>query len=410
MNETSEPERSSWLNRNVLGMGATSFLADAGYETATAALPGFLAALGAPTFSLGLIEGVADAVSSFVKLGAGWWGDRIGRRKPIVTVGYVLSGLGGVFFALALAWPMVLLGRVAAWFGKGIRGPLRNALLAESIPAAHRGKAFGFHRAGDTLGAILGPLLGAALLAWLAPTAAGDATAPFRTLFWLTLVPGLGAGLAFALLVQEKERIADPKIRFWSSLQALPAGFRRYLVGVGIFGAGDFAPSLFILAATALLEPVHGLADAAALAALLYALRNGVYAAACYPAGAVSDRYGRRGLLLAGYVLGGGVMLGFAALFAARAAHLPLLAGLFALSGVFIAVEDSLEGALTADLVPEERLRGTAFGVLATVNGVGDFLSSVLVGLLWTWAGYEAGFLYAAGLMLLGAFCLHRVR
>ena len=150
----------SWLNRNVLGMGLTSLLCDAGHEMATAVLAGFLAVIGAPVYSLGIIEGMADALSSFVKLGAGWWSDRLGHRKAITTAGYALTGSAFLLFALAASWPLVLVGRVVAWFGRGIRGPSRNAMLAESVAPADRGKAFGFHRAADTLGAIHRPVGG----------------------------------------------------------------------------------------------------------------------------------------------------------------------------------------------------------------------------------------------------------
>src|SRR5436190_19437667 len=128
-----------WLNRNVMGMGVTSLLSDLGHETATSVLAGFLAALGAPAYALGIIEGLADALSSFVKLGAGWWGDRLGHRKAIVTTGYALTGSAMGLFAFAAGWPLVLVGRVLAWFGRGIRGPLRDAILAESVAARDRG-------------------------------------------------------------------------------------------------------------------------------------------------------------------------------------------------------------------------------------------------------------------------------
>ncbi len=132
-----------WLNRNVFGMGLTSLLCDAGHEMATAVLAGFLTVIGAPVFSLGIIEGVADAMSSFVKLGAGWWSDRIGHRKAIATAGYALTGGAFVLFAVAVSWPLVLVGRIIAWFGRGIRGPLRDVMLAESVVPGDRGKAFG---------------------------------------------------------------------------------------------------------------------------------------------------------------------------------------------------------------------------------------------------------------------------
>lgn len=408
------PPPGRWLNPAVLGMGLTSFLADASYETVSAVLPGFLGALRlpAPSLVLGLVDGIADAVSSFVKLGAGWWSDRLGHRKAIVVAGYALSGSAmGLLFAVAVGWPLILTGRVLAWLGRGIRKPLREAILAEAIAPEDRGKAFGFHRAGDTLGAILGPLLGAGILAMFAPEAAADPTASYRLIFWLTLIPGIGSALAFALLIRERRKAANPKIKLWTSIQALPNGFRRYLVGVGVFGAGDFAHTLLILAATAALTEPYGARQAAAMGAILYAVRNIFAAAAAYPVGHLSDHLGRRGLLIGGYALGGLVMAGFAAVFAADLATLPILAVLFALAGVYVAVEDSLEGAMTADLIPDLAMRGTAYGVIATVNGLGDLVSSAAVGGLWaTTAGYPAGFLFSAMLMLAGAAALARVR
>ncbi|MHB1037280.1 MAG: MFS transporter [Pirellulales bacterium] len=398
-----------WLNRNVVGMGVTSFLGDAGHEMATAVLAGFLAVIGAPVYSLGIIEGVSDALSSFVKLGAGWWSDRLGHRKAITTVGYALTGGAMALFAAAVSWPLVLVGRIIAWFGRGIRGPLRDAMLAESIAPGDRGKAFGFHRAADTLGAIIGPLMAAGLMFLFQPYASENPSIPFRIIFLLTLVPGLGSAVAFALIVKEKRRPANHGIKFWASVRALPTNFRRFLVGVGVFGAGDFSHTLLILAATQLLTGSYSAVTAAQIAALLYALRNVFYTAASYPTGALSDRFSRRGILLLGYVLGAFVMVGFAIAFFTNTNSILWLSVLFALAGVYIAVEDSLEGVLTADLVPDESIRGTAYGVMGTVNGVGDFLSSVIVGLLWSFSPV-AGFGYAAVAMLLGAVLLQRVR
>jgi MFS family permease len=169
--------RGRWLNRNVAGMTLTSFCADAGYEMIIAVLPGFLTAIGVAAAALGWIEGAADALSSFLKLGVGWYSDRIGRRKPVVTFGYFLSGAAMSVFALATSWPLVLAGRLAAWFGKGIRGPLRDAMLSDSTTPETRGRVFGLHRAGDTLGAVLGPLIGVWLLGRLPRP---DPSSPFR--------------------------------------------------------------------------------------------------------------------------------------------------------------------------------------------------------------------------------------
>ena len=402
------PPVERWLNRNVVGMGVTSFLSDAGHEAATAVLPAFLSTIGAPPVALGTIEGVSDASASFVKLGAGWVSDRIGHRKSLTVGGYFLTGVAIASFALATSWPMVLLGRLIGWLGRGIRGPLRDAMLAESVAPTDRGKAFGFHRAGDTLGAIVGPLIAVGLLAVLQPMEV-DPSGPFRIVFLLTLIPGIGATLAFAIMVTERRRAPQREMRFWATVRALPGSYRRFLVGVGVFGAGDYAHTLLILAATQLLTPVYGLVPAAQIAALLYVAHNVLYAGASFPIGALSDRIGRRGLLVAGYLLAAVVSVGFVVAFVLPLASIGYLLLLFVLAGTYIAAEDSLEGALTADFVGQE-VRGTAYGVMGTVNGVGDLVASVVVGLLWTVVSPAAGFAYAAVAMIIGALLLQRVR
>lgn len=396
--------RRRWLNRNIVGMGLTSFLSDAGHEMATAVLPSFLATIGVSAAALGAIEGVADAVASFAKLGSGWWSDRLGHRKPITVGGYALTGLAKGLFAFAAGWPLVLTGRVMGWFGRGVRGALRDAMLAESVAPADVGKAFGFHRAGDTLGAIIGPLLGVAALGLLHDRFA-DPAAPFRVVFLLTLVPGLGSALAFALMVREHRRPPNQGLTFWGSIRGLPRSYRRFLAGVLIFGLADFAPTLLILRATDLLSPEHGIAHAAQLAALLYTVRNVFYAAASFPIGSLADRLGRRALLAGGYVLAAVTFAGFMH----ATADLRYLTLLFAAAGVFIAIEDALEAAVAAELLPAET-RGLGYGVLGSVNGVGDLCSSLIVGLLWTHVSVAAGLLYAVALSLLGAVVLLRIR
>lgn len=405
----SPPARAAWLNRNVIGMGVTSLLSDAGHEMATAVLPGFLTVIGAPAAALGAIEGVSDAVSSFVKLGAGWYSDRLGHRKGITVAGYLLTGLATGLFALAVVWPIVLVARTIAWFGRGIRGPLRDAMLADSVEAAQRGKAFGFHRAGDTLGAVIGPLLAVGVLSVLSHHSLASPAAPFRYVFLLTLIPGVGAAVTFALLVTERRRAAQPAMRFWATLRALPRPYFRLLAGVGLFGMGDFAPTFLILAATLLLAPAFGVARAAEFAALLYVLRNVTYAGASYPIGALSDRLGRRRLLAAGYAVGALVAIAFGAAFALRITSGGYLALLFALAGVYIAAEDALEGAITADFV-ESATRGTGYGVMAAVNGAGDLSASLVVGVLWSAVGPAVAFAYAAALMVAGAVLLLTLR
>lgn len=407
MNET--PVNRSWLNRNVIGMGITSFLSDASHEMATAVLPGFLAVIGAPPSALGLIEGVSDAVASFVKLWGGWISDSLGHRKTLATVGYFLTGLAMALFAFAATWLLVLVGRVVGWFGRGFRGPIRDAMLADSVDPAVRGKAFGFHRFGDTLGAIVGPLLGVWLLEIWQPRVLFDPSAPFRNIFLITLIPGILSALVFALMTVEKHRAANHQLKFWGTIRSLPYNFRRFLLGVGTFGLGDFAPTLLILAATQLLNPEYGITRAAQFAGLMYVARNITYALASFPIGAMSDRMSRIMLLALGYFLAVLTIGGFALAFLLGWISLPYLFLLFALAGVFIAAEDTLESAITADFIPTE-IRGIGMGVLGTVNGIGDFGASVIVGLLWTAVSPVAAFSFAALVMLVGAVVLFRVR
>jgi MFS family permease len=401
---------SSWFNRTVIGAGVTSFLADVGYESATAILPNFLLLLGLPpdvaARAIGAIEGVADLLSNAGKLAIGWYSDRIGKRKAFVVAGYALTGSAFALCALAIGWPLVMAAKSLAWIGKGIRGPLRNAILADAVDEAHRGKAFGFHRAGDTLGAILGPLLAFALIRyWLPASWFNSPDESYRLVFLLTLIPGLGATLAFALLIREQRFNPKPGLRLGASVRMLPAGFRKYLVGVGIFGLGDFSHALLILAATLLLTPGQGEEDAAAIAMTLYAGKNACGALAAFPAGWLGDRFGHRPVLVGGYAIGVVTMAGFALLFVMQSASIAGLAVLFAGAGIYLAVEEALEPAMSADLAPDSAVRGTAFGVLATVNGIGDFIASVGVGSLFALGG-QVAFGTAAAIMLVGTLWL----
>jgi MFS family permease len=224
---------------------------------------------------------------------------------------------------------------------------------------------------------------------------------PYRVVFLFTLIPGLGAALAFALLIREKRFTPKPGLRLGASVRLLPPGFRRYLAPVFVFGLGDFSHALLILAAAILLTPVYGLQQAAVVAGLLYAVKNAAGAAAAFPAGAIGDRLGHRRVLVAGYALGVVTMVGFGVLFVTETRSVSWLAVLFVLAGVYVAIEEALEPAMTADLVPDKSIRGTAMAVLATVNGVGDFVASVGVGALFALAP-AAGFAAAAGLMLVG--------
>jgi MFS family permease len=387
-----------WLNRNVQGMTLTSLLSDACYEMVLAVLPGFLPVIHVAAAALGWIEGFSDAFSSSLKLFSGWYSDKIGQRKWMVVLGYFFTGTGLSLFAFAGSWIPLLLGRMVSWFGKGIRGTLRDAMLSESCSADDRGKVFGFHRAGDTVGAIIGPLAGVILLSLL-PASTPDI--PFRTIFRLSLIPGLAAPLVFALMVRETLRQPRPNMKLGASIRELPASFRRFLASVGVFGSGDFSPTLLTLAATTLLRPAHGAIRAAELAAILYVIRNIVSAASAFPVGALADRVPKMPMLACSYLGSAIVAAATAALFPHGSATFPMLAAVFALSGIASAAKDTLEGALPPDLTdPAER--GTAYGTLGAVNGVGDLIASALVGTLWTFVSPLSGFATAAFLMAAG--------
>ena len=386
--------RVRWLNRTVLGIGIASFFSDLGHETATAILPMFLASIGAAPFALGVIEGVSDAIASFSKLGAGWYSDRLRSRKPLAVSGYFLTGAGMASFAFATAWFHALAGRTIGWFGRGIRGPVRDSIMADAIPPGASGRAFGFDRALDTLGAVLGPL--AAL--WLV------AFTSYRTIFLLTIIPGMLAALSFAFIVKEKRRDDIQAKSFSISLNQMPHEFRRFLVAVGIFGMGDFAHTLLILRSMQILSRAD-YPNPAQLAVTLYIIHNIVYAVASYPVGALGDKIGKRPLLALGYGLSALMCIGFVL----EVSSFWFLAVLFTIGGIFIAIEDALERALAADMLPREN-RGMGFGVLATVNGVGDFISSMLVGFLWTEFSPTSGFLYAGALSLAGMILMLRLK
>ncbi len=385
----------AWLNRTVLGIGLASLFSDWSHEIATAALPAFLASLGIAAAWLGIIEGVSDGVASFAKMASGYYTDGLRRRKPIAVAGYVMTALGTASFALATnAWH-VLLARSSAWLGRGVRTPVRKALLAGSVPREAYGRAFGLERAMDTIGAIVGPLSALLIL---------QATQHnYRTLFAWTLLPGLLAAAVIAFLVQERERVPVAHISFGERLRALPVRYRKFLGGVALFGAGDFAHSMLILLAAQKLAPSLGAARAASLAVGLYVLHNVFYAVFSLVAGWLADRIPKNLLLAGGYALAGGMALAIILL----PASIATMAAVFVVGGVYIAIEETLEDSMCAELVDEAH-HGIAFGVLATVNGVGDLISSIVVGVLWTSFGTQVAFSYSAVLFFAGAFLIAR--
>jgi MFS family permease len=353
--------------------------------------------LGVAAAWLGIIEGVSDGLSSFAKLGSGFYTDGLPRRKPIAFAGYLVTALATAALGLATTAWHVLIARAAAWLGRGVRTPVRKALLAAAVDHSVYGRAFGFERAMDTVGAIVGPLTAL----WLLAVFPGK----YHIVFAMTLLPGIAAAALIGLVVQEKSRAPVPHVSFGERLGLLPRVYRRLLLAVGIFGAGAFAHTLLILWAAQRLTPMLGAPGAASAAVALYVLHNIFYAAFSFVGGLLADHFPKNLLLASGY--------GLAALMALGIMFLPanfwLLALVFMLGGVQVAFEETLEDSFCAELV-EPAQHGMAFGVLATVNGAGDFLSSVIVGLLWSAFGPTLAFGYSALLFTAGAVLVARIR
>jgi len=398
MNDDSPSKSASWLNRTTLGIGLTSLFSDWCHEIATAILPAFLASLGAGAGWLGIIEGTADGLSSFSKLAAGHYTDRLTHRKPLVQLGYAITTLATGALALATnAWH-VLIARTTAWLGRGIRTPGRKALLAAAVTPETYGRAFGFERMMDTVGAIVAPVTAL----WLLQITSHNY---HRVLTW-TLVPGFICVLTVTLLVHETPKPRPASESFWFGLRQLPSSFRKFLLAVGIFGLGDFSHTLLILFATQALTPAHGSAAAASIAVGLYLLHNVFYATFAYLGGWLSDHVPqRRAVLAAGFA----IAVVMAVILMTGPKTIPLLAAVFALAGIVVGVVEALEDSLAAELVSHAQ-HGMAFGTLAAVNAVGDFASSATIGLLWSAASPSAAFGFSAALFVLGILLVLRIR
>jgi MFS family permease len=360
--------KTDWMNRTILGIGLASLCSDVGHEMATTAMPALLATVGASAAVLGLIEGIADGVSSYAKLVSGLYSDRLSRRKPLAIVGYFMTAAGMAGFSLATHWWHVLVGRIVGWLGRGARTPVRNVLLAEATTPDSYGRAFGFERAMDSLGAIIGPSLALLLVGVVG----------LRWTFALTLIPGIAAALVILLLVREKDHTPQPHIRLWAGMKSLPRGFRLFLFGVGIAGLGDYSNTLLILWATQAFTASYGIEDAVTYAMLFYVAYNVIYTSSCYVSGMLADRISKKWLLAGGYAL---------AAVPAAALLIPgdsfvKFAVVFGFAGLYMGVWETVESSTAAMLLPRN-LRGVGFGTLATVNGIGDFVSSAMVGLLW---------------------------
>ncbi|MBI3973972.1 MAG: MFS transporter [Chloroflexi bacterium] len=384
-----EPSRRR-LPRNVIAAGVVSFFTDVSSEMIVPVLPLFLTlVLGAPVAAIGLIEGIAESTASVLRVFAGWLSDRSGKRKPLMLLGYGVSNLSKPLLALTVAWPQVLAIRFADRFGKGIRGAPRDALIADSVDPAIRGRAFGFHRSMDTAGAAVGPLLAAGTLA----LTANDP----RAVFWLASVPGLLAVLAAWWLVRDRpappKEAPPPRLGF----HHLGRPFVLFTAISALFALGNSSDAFLILRA-------QNVGMAAAIIPLAYFAFNAVYAALAIPAGVLSDKIGRRPLLAAGYAVFAAVYAGFAVAPNALAAG-----ALFVVYGAYYALTDGVARAFVADMVPPA-LRATAMGTYATTTGVALLPASIVAGALWQEVAPWSPFVYGAALAATAALLLLVVR
>lgn len=372
------------LPKGVLAIGTASLFSDLSHEMATAVLPLFLAAqVGASAAALGIIEGVADGLASYCKLWGGWWTDRSGRRKPIAVAGYLATALATASLGLARHWVMALISRSIAWAARGMRSPARSALLSDIVTRESYGRAYGFERAMDSFGAVLAPLAVLYLI---------GVGLSYRSILTVTLLPGVAAALAILFFVKEFPRPPKPERRLWGDVKTLPRPFLYFMLIAGVFGLGQFAPTLLVLRATEILRGSSGGPLAAAREAIaLYVLFNALQTISSYTSGMLSRRLGSIPSLALGYGLFAITALGFAVLGTPAA-----LIALFSLAGVAVGIIEAMEPTVAAELLPADR-RGTGFGALGAANGVGDLLSSALVGILWSRIGPLAGF-GAAGL------------
>ena len=372
------------LGRNVFALSAVSFLTDVSSEMIYPLLPIFLTTvLGTSASFIGAIEGAAETTAALLKLASGWWSDRARRRKPLVVLGYGIASLMRPLVAIAQTATQVLLIRVADRVGKGIRGAPRDALIAESVDPSIRGRAFGFQRAADHAGGVLGPLIAFAVLTWH--------WADLRTVFWLAAIPGALSVLVLVVFVRDIPRpVAAASSGAPDLTQPLGARFWRVLLVIFLFTLGNSTDAFLLLRAHQLGVPV-------ALAPILWAALHIVKSASSTPGGALSDRVGRRPTLIAGWLLYAAVYLGFA-----RAGTAWQAWALFGVYGVYFGLTEGAERAFVADLVGPER-RGTAYGWYNLAIGLGALPASLLFGYVWDHAGASSAFVMGAGFAMAAA-------
>jgi MFS family permease len=399
------------LPRNVVAIGMVSLLNDASSEIIYPMLPAFLAlALGASPKAIGVVEGVAESVSSLLKLFSGYFSDRTGRRKGLVVVGYGLASVMRPLLALTTTWYEVLVVRFTDRVGKGMRSSPRDAMIADAATPAERGLAFGFHRAMDHGGAVLGPLIGLALLWYVAADPRTPSALDYKTIFLFASVPALLAMLVLIFAVREtparpakvenrQTGEAPPapaagagKIRL--TLRGFDANFKWFLVLVALFTLSNSTDAFLIRRAQ-----MAGVSTGQGTLLLWSALHLSKVVSSVV-GGDLSDRLGRKTLIVAGWLLYAAVYLGFAYVSTTAGAW-----SLFLVYGVYFGLAEGAEKALVADLVRPEQ-RGTAYGLYNLAFGVTVLPASLLMGALWDWRGPATAFFVSAAIGSVAALLL----
>ncbi|WP_395737104.1 MFS transporter [Prosthecobacter sp.] len=366
------------LPATVWALGWVSFFTDVSTEIVYPLLPVFLTTtLGASMAFVGLVEGIAESTASLLKIASGWWSDRVKKRKPLMIAGYGLSALTRPLIALAATGTQVLGARFMDRIGKGIRTSPRDALLAASVPPDQRGAAFGVQRTMDNAGAVLGPLIAWIMLQWF--------TNDYRVLFWLAVLPMVGA--MACLVFGTRDQTLPPAAPKTQMPFSITPAFKNYLGAVLLFTLGNSSDAFLLLRAQAVGVPVSSLP-------LLWLALSLVKTLSSYPAGVLSDRIGRRVLILGGWCVYALVYAGFG--LAAQPWH---IWALFLAYGLFYGMTESTERALVADYYPDAQ-RGRAFGSFNFITGIGALPASLLMGWLWTAHGPRVAFTAGGALAL----------
>ncbi len=389
------------LSGNVLALSLVSLLNDTSSDIIYPLLPAFLAlTLGASPFAIGLIEGFAESVAAFLKLFSGYLSDKFGRRKLPVFLGYSLASVMRPLLAFVTTWQQVLFVRVSDRVGKGIRGAPRDAIIAASVPEEKRGLAFGFNRAADHLGAVIGPIVAFVLLSYFASNPNSPTAADYQQVFLFASIPVVLGLFVIVFFVKETPKeisteIEMPKIKL--SLKEFDSNFKRFLIVVALFTLSNSTDAFLLLRAEQ-----AGIAPAV-LPLLWMALNlSKVFSSLIF--GDLSDKIGRKRLILSGWIVYALVYAGFAFVDSAWQAW-----ALFLIYGVYFGLTEGVEKALVADLVPKEK-RGTAYGFYNLAFSITVFPASIIFGAIWTKFGAEAAFLISAIISVCAAVLLLTVQ